>query len=353
MADAKSDKAVTLEQLGALNQEIAALMRAGVPLESGLKSLGGELPRDLGRVTAALAERLSSGQSLEQALDAAGSGLPVVYKAVMKAALRSHRPAAALEALASALSRLVAMRRSVFSAMIYPILVAVAAWLGFVLYVSLIGPKTWELFADFGLGGGAIDTIRVVAEWCARWGFIVPLGLFGATAAWWFQTGRAGFVEPLISRFLFGWIPFVGRLRRNTQAAAFLDILTLLIESRVPFEEAMRLAAEATGNPKTVRSAAILVERMQAGRRLSAEEFTHAGFPPMFAWLLVGGAARGDLLPSLKHARETYHRRAEFNIEAIRGVVPVVCTGIIGGIVAAAFVLAVYVPYVNLLLNLS
>ena len=42
----------------ALNDEIAALVRAGVPLEQGLGHLGGDLPGRLGTFTTALADRM-------------------------------------------------------------------------------------------------------------------------------------------------------------------------------------------------------------------------------------------------------------------------------------------------------
>ena len=44
-----SKPVITLDQLIALNDEIAALVRAGVPLDRGLRSLGEDLPGRLGR----------------------------------------------------------------------------------------------------------------------------------------------------------------------------------------------------------------------------------------------------------------------------------------------------------------
>ena len=351
MPESESNRSVTLDQLAALNREIAALMRAGVPLEAGLTSLGGELPYDLRNVTDALASRLSAGEPLETAIDTVGTTLPGVYKAVMKAAVRSNRPAAALESLSSALAHVNTMRRSILAAMVYPILVATAAWLGFVLYGTFIGPRMWGLFDAFGLAGTTTGVIREVSRVAAQWGFIVPLVLFAM--ATWFWISRSGLVEPPFSRLLFGWIPFMPGVLRNTRAAAFLDILTILVESHIPFEEALRLAAEVTGDPKTVRSAHLLASQLEAGKPLKSNDFTQAGFPPMFGWLLTNGTARGNLLPSLRHAQATYRRRAQFHVDAVRGVAPVVCTGLIGGIIGIAFVLAVYLPYVSLMLSLS
>ena len=48
---------ITVDELVALNEEIAALVRAGVPLERGLLRAGGELPGGLRRIT----QRWASG----------------------------------------------------------------------------------------------------------------------------------------------------------------------------------------------------------------------------------------------------------------------------------------------------
>ena len=54
--------AITLDQLLALNEEIAALVRAGVPLEKNLGHLGGEMPGKLGDIAAMIAERAAQGR---------------------------------------------------------------------------------------------------------------------------------------------------------------------------------------------------------------------------------------------------------------------------------------------------
>ena len=59
---------MTLDDLIALNDEIAALVRAGVPLEAGLAELGGDLPGRLGQFATVLAQRTARGESLAQAI---------------------------------------------------------------------------------------------------------------------------------------------------------------------------------------------------------------------------------------------------------------------------------------------
>ena len=91
---------LNLDELAAINDELAALVRAGVPLEPGLARLGSEMPGRLGRRARALAERLQGGEALEDVLDDPRMGFPRMYTAILRAGQRSGRLAPALELFA-------------------------------------------------------------------------------------------------------------------------------------------------------------------------------------------------------------------------------------------------------------
>ena len=79
-----------LDDLLALNDEIAGLIRAGLPLELGLRQLSSSAAGGLSKLSARLAERVSIGSSLEQALREEGDHLPSVYLAVVEAGMRIY-----------------------------------------------------------------------------------------------------------------------------------------------------------------------------------------------------------------------------------------------------------------------
>src|SRR5262245_42053779 len=65
----KMTSTVSIEQLVALNDEIASLVRGGMPLELGLRELGEDSAGALQQITQALASRMSNGATLAEALD--------------------------------------------------------------------------------------------------------------------------------------------------------------------------------------------------------------------------------------------------------------------------------------------
>src|SRR3954454_5443535 len=66
--------AMALEELIALNDEIAALVRAGVPLERGLLDVGGELRGRLRAIATGLGGRVGGGEDGARREPAAGAG---------------------------------------------------------------------------------------------------------------------------------------------------------------------------------------------------------------------------------------------------------------------------------------
>src|SRR5262245_19309662 len=91
---------LTLDQLIALNDEIAALARSGMPLERGLIEVGRDVSGRMGRVASAIGTRMSQGESLAGALESERENIPRLYRAVVDAGIKAGRLPVALEGLA-------------------------------------------------------------------------------------------------------------------------------------------------------------------------------------------------------------------------------------------------------------
>ena len=76
---------ISLDQLIALNDEIAALVRAGIPLELGLKHIGGDMPGRPGTLAATLSAEMERGQTLVEVLRRHPESFPPIYRAVVTA----------------------------------------------------------------------------------------------------------------------------------------------------------------------------------------------------------------------------------------------------------------------------
>lgn len=342
--------AITLDQLIALNDEIAALARAGVPLESALAELGGDLPGRLGKTAAMLAERAGRGESLAEVLAQQSAAFPPVYRAVVEAGLRAGRLPAALEAVAGSLRRVAETRRGVAAAALYPMLVVILAWVLFAFFAAKIAPSLLDSFDRLDVAQrGLFGWLDYYGRWAVYWGPAIPLILAFLAALWWHGSGRATLVQPHWAGRLLGWLPWMGQTLRWSRAATFSEVLALLVESRVPLPEALLLAGEACGDPRMVTAARQVADALRRGDPPDGRKLDRGSFPPLLCWLMAAGQRHGVLGPALRHAAETYQRRAEHQAHLARVFLPVVLTLAIGGSVTLMCALILFGPYTSML----
>ena len=341
---------ISLEDLAALNDEIAALVRAGVPLESGLLGLGPDLPGRLGRTVSSLGERMSRGQSLVDALAAERPQIPRLYGAIVAAGVRSGRLAAALEGLAVAARQIIELRAMAGAALVYPLIVvslAYASWIGFVLWIA---PTVEPSYRSFQAPSAA--WIRRFAETGATiqyWGPGVPLAILFGLAVWWRQSARALTVEAKTAGRFFGWIPGLGRMLSYSQIATFADVLALLIEQEVPLDEGVVLAAEASGDARLCDEAGRVAAALREGRKLGDCLALASRFPPLLAWLIETGQERGTLALALRHSADTYRQRALQRGDVSRLLLPIVLTVVVGGGTVMLYAALLFWPWISLL----
>lgn len=342
--------AITLDQLIALNDEIAALVRAGVPLGAGLRSLSEDLPGELGKVSQKLAEGIERGESLATVLDQRRARFPPVYRAVVESGIRSGRLAAALEAIASSARRLAETRRMVTAGFLYPLLVLLLAWVLLIFFVRSIAPGLLALSRDFGVSSHVmLDLVAWLRGTAHLWGPAVPMVVVLAVAGWWSFTSRCAMLQTRWADVLLGWFPWLRSMLRSFRVATFADVLAMLLENGVPLDQSLPLAAEAVGDPKMVRAAGCLAESLRKGEPLDCHQAVAAGFFPLFAWSIAAGHRQGALPSALRHAATLYRRRAESQAEAARVFLPVLLTVLVAGTVTLAFGLLVFGPWISLL----
>jgi len=342
---------ITLDQLVVLNDEIAALSRAGVPLEKGLIELGHDVPGRLGAIVARLGDRLASGQDLSRAL-ADDASLPPAYHAILVAGLRSGRLATALEGMSSLLRRALETRRLMIVALIYPLIVLAVAFclIAFTLYQSF--PVIAGVYREVIPDDLSLGLLQWLSEHVWYWFPTIPPLVLVGLAVLWFRSRRAWRIERKTSRAFFTRWPTIGRLIHVGRMAVFADTLALLLEHDVPMDEAVTLATSSSGDRRIRESGQVLAERIRRGERPS-NSYDLAGAPPMLGWLLFHHRDRGRLVRSLRRIADTSRRHAEWMSRWLSVYLPTWLTVGLGGGLALAYALSVIVPWVRLLIELA
>lgn len=344
---------VSLDSLIALNDEIAALARAGIPLETGLGGMTSSASRELRLLTDDLADQLQRGTSLPAALERQSDRFPPLYRAIVAAGLRTGRLPDALEMLTRFARSLRETRRQFGLAMIYPGIILLLAY-GLVLFLLReVGSVFVEMYRSPELPKRPwIEAIGALNRTMEVWWWIPPL-LAAAFGVWLWLSSRSMFGRSALGQFASACVPWMRGTILNFHRANFSDLLALLIEHGVPLADALVLAGDASGDRRLRRAAHALNEEIRQGRSLSDAIASRRAFPPFMRWMIGTAERQGALGPALRQLGEMYRRRALVKAEWFRIIMPVLLTLVVGGSAVLLYALLLFYPISRLLTDLT
>ena len=290
---------LSADDLIALNEEIAGMARAGLPLDQGLAALAREMGRGrLQQVTQQLAADLRAGCTLPEALDRQKGRVPAYYAALLAAGIRSGRIGEVLGTLTVYARSIADFRDTVGLALLYPTVILV---LGFVLMgvVSyLVLPAYADVFEKMHLRLPVLtEALLFVGKHPLEF-FVLPplLFAFSYLVAWLsFRSSPRGRI--LWARFVYA-LPIAGTLVRSVRLAAFADLLGILVDQAVPLPEALKLAAEASSDPLLAEGSKSIETDIAQGVSLGVALKRQRLVPDLVIWMIGFGEKQGTLGPA-------------------------------------------------------
>ncbi len=342
---------LTLEDLAALNDEISALVRAGVPLDRGLAEAARELPRRLQPVAQSMAESLQQGATLAQAIHRQRDRLPALYAAIVEAGARAGKLDGALAGLSDTARRVAQIRSVTGAALAYPVLVALTAVMLSVVFVKWMLPELLPSYRQMAPSAGR------VAEWIVAWGdvaadfapWLVAMATVGIFI-WWRRTADATAANG--RRQWLDWLPGRTRVMQWSRTSMFVDLLAHLIRCRVPLPEGIELAAEATGDPLLAAEAVQAAARLRKGGHTAAQSNTGQVLPALVRCLLANSTDLDATADSLRLVADTYRRKANERVTHLSVAVPLAFSLIVAGGSTLVYGLMVLVPWILLIAKL-
>ncbi len=342
------------EELIALNEEIAAMARAGLPLDKGLSALAREMNRgQLRQVTAELAEDLRQGKTLPEALARQGDRVPPFYASLVTAGIRTGRIGEVLATLTSYARAMAELRAIILDALFYPAIVMGLAvvLIGFMLVYVL--PQFDEIFRGFGMRLPALTEVMIGVGRHPVMFFFLPVGglllclLLTRLGMQLTAAGRRAWVRMIYS------VPLIGTMIRSARLAAFTDLLSILVRQGVPLTDSFHLAGEASTDPLLSDLALDVRHALGQGQPLGEVLRGQGLVPEWVAWMAGLGEQRGQLDSALKQIAEMYRRQVEIRAGLLRSVLPPFLVVITAGIFVACFVFALMLPMIRLLEGLT
>jgi type II secretory pathway component PulF len=322
----------TLDEFMAFNDQLAALLDAGVPMETGL----GEQTTpaaEFQSINAVVARRVSQGASLDQALEDSGAG-PPLYRHLVRVGLRTGNLASALRAANQLAESREESRQAATFALVYPAVILFLAYLGLVGFCLLLVPTLQNMYQSMGLRPRlTLNALSALRQTLPYWIALPPLGLAIGLALARRRSHRAA-VDLAHRRTLAS-----GRWTTHAigQASNFSHSLATLLENGVPPGEALSIAE---GSPANALAANHLSQ-------------SQAVFPPFLNWALFESEPAVNRVAALRTAADVYRSFAQRRLARWRVVAPIVFCILIGGSVVLLYGLVLFTPLIDMLQGLA
>jgi general secretion pathway protein F len=333
-----------------LSERIAGLTRAGLPLAPGLDALADELPRGrLRNSIKQLAQTLESGVPLTDAIESQQGNIPPHLRGLVIAGTRSGRLSDVLSRFTQYTSISAELGRRLWINLAYPILTVVFTGLLFMAISAHLVTQFESIFKDFGVPLPGI-TILVIKVAHAANIISIPLLIVGVIAFLVWISG-AVVLEPARRRSMLGQIPLVGKVWRLTSLAEFCHLLALLIESRLPLAEALRLTGEGVQDSRIRFACDGMANEIEQGQSLFSAMDERSLFPRGLPRLIRWGETQQTLPEVLHMAGAMFEARSRTHASFSGTVLTVLCVLLIFTMIMV--IPALFLPLITLISRLS
>jgi type IV pilus assembly protein PilC len=330
------------------NQQLATLLRAGIPVLQSLELLQRSQTSSFFRdVLARVLEEVRSGVALSDSFAGQGDLFPRLYSATLLAGERSGDLVDVLDRYITYQQMMEAVRRRVTTALTYPAVLLSLAFGLVILLMTYVIPR----FAEFYMGfAGELPLATAMVMGLANWlrrnlVFIVPALVLGAVLLRrWAATGpgRAALDRARLR------LPFVGKVFHLLSLSQFIRSLATLLAGGTPLVNALEVATSTVTNRAISLPLSHVSTRVREGQALwSSLQATHL-FPELSVAMVQVGEATGALDGMLINVSRFYDESIEVRLSQVVSLIEPAVLVLMGGIIAT-LLMSVYMPMFSML----
>ncbi|HEU4520827.1 MAG TPA: type II secretion system F family protein, partial [Thermoanaerobaculia bacterium] len=329
------------------NQELATLLKAGMPLVQSLEILRRRVANPIFKsVLDDVYERVRSGSSLSEAFDAHGGMFPGVYTASLLAGEKSGSLEQVIRRYVAYVKVVSGVKRKTISALVYPaILLALS-----LIVVAIIVIRVVPEFGAFYAGMGAelpLSTRAIVAVSNFAVAYFLLLVLGGALAvfAFWAWLQRPGSRVRFDRWFLS--VPMLGGIAQRFSTSQAARTLATLLGGGIPLVNAIDVSARSIQNQYLASELTTAAQHVREGKSLAGAMTDSGAFPDVAIKMVEVGEQTGALQEMLNSLADFYDEEIETSLGRFITIIEPALL-VIMGIVIAGLLLSLYMPLFQL-----
>lgn len=335
------------------NQQLSALLRAGLPILQAVGILRKRVPDDRLRLLLEDVEaKIRSGLALSQAFAAQGEAFPRIYIASILAGERSGSLDEVLTRYVSYQKTISAARTKIKKSLAYPAVLVSASIILVMVLSTFVIPQFMKLYEGVGAQQLPVITLAVVsiAEFMRNnllWILPTIVGAIIFLLVW----RRTPNGRLTIDRWILK-TPVAGETVRQLTLAQFTRSLATLLAGGITLPESVEIAGESiTNRGLRLKSQNVLVN-IREGRSFT-ESLEASGWISELAIDMIGvGEKSGALREMLDEVANFYDSEIDVRLNTITTFIEPVILAFMGSLVMT-ILLAMYLPLFNMIGNMG
>ncbi len=339
-------RAVSTEQFLLFNQELLALVRAGLPIVQSFEIMleRQKNPR-FREILTDIREKLVSGVALSDAFASYGNLFPAIYSTSLRAGERSGDLEGVIRRFLRYQKLIVNLRKKVIGAMIYPvILILLSSGMIFVMMTFVI-PKFAEFFSGFGQELPWFTQLMIsLATFMRKNVLLILLGTILAVVLLnrWVNTRGRLLWDRIKLR-----IPLVGGVMHRFAIMQFTQSLGTLLSGGTPMVPSIEIASQSVTNALVSTKIAGIVQNVREGEPLWRSLDNTGVVSDLAVEMIKVGESTGALTEMLANVSEFYDEEIESRLTRLVAAIEPLILVFMGGVIAV-LLYAFYLPLFRL-----
>ena len=310
-----------MQELATYTQQMANLLRSGMPLTVALNSMGHLESKGISpEVSRQLRQEVMEGKSLSDSMAKQPHIFSDLYVNMVRAGEQSGALEEVLRRLATHFERFAEVQQKFVSALIYPAIVGGVGVSIIVLFMTVILPKFTSIFTDMNVPLPQSTQILIaVSGFFSRYWWLMPLiavflvvfyRRYSVT-----ESGRRNIDKWIIS------LPVVGKVMRLNLFGQFARTLSTLLHNGVPVLTALKITEQIIPNVILKEAIERTREGVTDGKTIAQPLARSQVFPQLMIDLIKIGEETGDVPGSLQSVAETYENELTIGLRVMTNLI--------------------------------
>jgi type IV pilus assembly protein PilC len=339
-------RSVSTEQFLLFNQELLALVRAGLPI---VQSFDIMLERQKNvrfrEILSEIREKITSGVALSDAFASFGDLFPPIYATSLRAGERSGDLEGVLKRFLRYQKMIMTLRKRVVGALIYPVVLVLLSTAMVFIMLTFVIPKFAEFFEGFDAELPYFTQLLITFATLLRENVIVAVLVIVAVSflvnRWATTSGRLVWDRIKLK------IPFVGGVLHRFAILQFTQSLGTLLGGGTPMVPAIEIASQSVTNRLVATRIEGIVHNVREGETLWRSLDQTGVISDLAVEMIKVGESTGSLTEMLSNVSEFYDEEIEARLTRMVAAIEPVILVFMGGVIAV-LLYAFYLPLFRL-----